>query len=296
MEALFPGFEPVDIVTGDGIAIHGVRGGEGPPLLLLHGNPQSHVMWHKVAPALARRHTVVATDLRGYGGSDKPAGGADHAAYSKRTMAQDQVEVMAALGHRRFAVAGHDRGARVTHRMALDHPERVAAAAVLDIVPTLEMYDRTNRDFALLYWTNFFYAQPVDLPERLIAGDPDRFVESNLFDLGDDARIFDLRAVEAYKQAFRDPATIHAACEDYRASFSIDREHDAADLGRRLASPLLVLWGARGVMERCFDVMALWRDKASELSGHRLDAGHYLAEERPHETAAQLLSFFDSRT
>jgi haloacetate dehalogenase len=250
-------------------------------------------MWHKIAPALAEQFTVVAADLRGQGDSSKPRGEYDHSTYSKRTMAHDQVKLMGDLGFESFSVAGHDRGARVAHRLVLDYPDRINKVAFLDIVPTLEMYEQTNKEFALLYWSNFFYAQPANLPETMIASDPKRFVESNLFDfVRNDRNVFDEEAVSEYIRCFSDRDAIHAACEDYRASFSVDLEHDSADRGRRIERPALVLWGANGVMERCFDVMGMWRNKASDVTGMALDAGHYLAEEQPEATTTELLNFF----
>ena len=287
---MFEGFEKRRITTS-GAEINLRLGGAGPPLLLLHGYPQTHVMWHKIAPALAERFTVVAADLRGYGESAKPPSDDSHAPYSKRAMAKDQVEVMAALGFERFAVVGHDRGARVTHRMALDHAERISKAAVLDICPTLEMYERTDRAFATAYYHWFFLIQPFDLPERLIGTDPDYYMDRKIGAWGSEPRLFDPEALAAYKAAFRDPATIHASCEDYRAAATIDLEHDRADLGRKLSCPLLVLWGAQGVVARTYDVLGLWREKAEEVRGEALDCGHYLAEERPEETLRALLDF-----
>jgi haloacetate dehalogenase len=287
---MFEGFETKRIRTS-GAEIHLRMAGDGPPLLLLHGYPQTHVMWHKLAPALARRFTVVATDLRGYGRSAKPPGGPDHEAYSKRAMAQDQVEVMTELGFQRFAVVGHDRGARVTHRMALDHPEQVAKAAVLDIAPTYTMYQRADRDFATAYYHWFFLIQPFDLPERLIGSDPDYYLEKKIGKWSKTDGCFTPEAVADYQHCFRDPATIHATCEDYRAAAGIDLEHDAADLERKIACPLLVLWGQKGVIERSYDVLDVWRERASDVRGQALPCGHFLAEEAPKETLAALEAF-----
>lgn len=281
----------VETAEGGACEIAYRQGGSGPPLLLLHGYPQTHVMWHRVAPALAERFTVVAADLRGYGASGKPPGGEGHEGYSKRAMAADQVALMAGLGFERFAVVGHDRGARVTHRMALDHPERVARAAVLDICPTLAMYERTDMAFARAYYHWFFLIQPYDLPERLIGADPDYYLGCKVGAWGSDTAIFDPEALAAYKAAFRDPATIHASCEDYRAAASIDLEHDRADQDRKLACPLLALWGAKGVVGRTYDVLAVWRERAEDVRGGPLPTGHYLAEEDPQATLAALLDF-----
>jgi haloacetate dehalogenase len=292
---VFDGFETRRVATS-GAEINLRLGGSGPPLLLLHGYPQTHVMWHRVAPYLAERFTVAAADLRGYGDSAKPASDPAHAAYSKRAMARDQVEVMSSLGFERFAVVGHDRGARVTHRMALDHPNRVERAVVLDICPTLAMYERTDMAFASGYYHWFFLIQPYDLPERLIAADPDFYLESKTGGFGLDPRkevseTFDPAALEDYKRCFRDPAAIHASCEDYRAAATIDLEHDRADLNRKIACPLLVLWGTQGLVGRQFDVLGLWRERAGDVTGRSIDCGHYLAEEAPADTLAALQAF-----
>ncbi len=288
---MFDGFTAVR-VDADGVSIDLVRGGDGPPLLLLHGYPQTHVMWHRVAPLLAERFTVVVPDLRGYGDSSKPPGGADHAAYSKRAMAQDQVEVMRALGHERFAVAGHDRGGRVAYRLARDHPERVTRLAVLDIVPTDTVYASTSRELATAYFHWFFLIQPFDLPERLIGCEPLRWLHASLGGWGTELASFDPDAVREYERCFADPDAIHASCEDYRAGASIDLVHDEADRGHRLACPLLVLWGTSGAMHAVFDVLATWGDRGDDVQGRALDCGHFLAEELPEETAAELVRFF----
>jgi haloacetate dehalogenase len=292
---VFDGFETRRVATS-GAEINLRLGGSGPPLLLLHGYPQTHVMWHQVAPYLAERFTVAAADLRGYGDSAKPASDPAHAAYSKRAMAGDQVEAMSSLGFERFAVVGHDRGARVAHRMALDHPDRVERAAVLDICPTLAMYQRTDMAFASGYYHWFFLIQPYDLPERLIAADPDFYLESKTggFGLGprkDPSEIFDPEALEDYKRCFREPAAIHASCEDYRAAATIDLEHDRADLSRKVGCPFLALWGSQGLVGRLFDVLGLWRERADDVTGRSIDCGHYLAEEAPADTLAALQAF-----
>lgn len=292
MTTLFPGFEPRRIRTS-GTEINLVVGGSGPPLLLLHGYPQTHAIWHKVAPRLAQHFTVVCADLRGYGDSGKPLSEPDHRTYSKRAMAQDQVEVMQALGFGRFALAGHDRGARVAHRMARDHPERIERLAVLDISPTAAMYAKTDQAFATAYYHWFFLIQPYDLPERLIGADPAYYLRKKLGGWGmAGLTIFDPRVLAEYERCFRDPATIHATCEDYRAAATIDLEHDAADAERKIECPLLVLWGETGVVHRLFDPVADWKSVANHVRGKALPCGHYLAEEAPDETCAELLAFF----
>jgi haloacetate dehalogenase len=292
---LFPQFEPRRIRTS-GTEINLVLGGSGPPLLLLHGYPQTHAMWHRIAPRLAQHFTLVCADLRGYGDSGKPVSDPEHRTYAKRAMAQDQVEVMQALGFSRFAVAGHDRGGRVAHRMARDHPERIERLAVLDIVPTAIMYGRTDKAFATAYYHWFFLIQPYDLPERLVGADPEYYLRKKLGGWGTAGLApFDARALAEYARCFRDPATIHATCEDYRASAGIDLVHDAGDRQQKLACPLLVLWGDKGVVHRLFDPVADWQSVASDVRGKALVSGHYLAEEVPCETCAELLAFFGAR-
>jgi haloacetate dehalogenase len=285
---MFDGFETRRLGV-NGTEIHLVIGGSGPPLLLLHGYPQTHVIWHRIAPSLAHDFTVVAPDLRGYGDSGKPDGGPGHEAYAKRTMALDQVEVMAALGFERFAVVGHDRGARVGHRLALDHPRRVTRLALLDIIPTLDFYRLINQRTATAYYHWFFLIQPADFPERLIGADPAAYLDWQFSRLGGNG--ITPAAMAEYVRCFRDPRTIHATCEDYRAAAGIDLVHDEADRDRRIACPLLVLWGSRGVVGRNFDVLAVWRDRATALEGEALDCGHYLPEEAPAETEAALRRF-----
>ena len=272
-------------------------GGGGSPLLLLHGYPQSHLMWHAAAPLLAARHTVVATDLAGYGASFRPAPSSDHTAHGKRALALDQVEAMAALGFDSFAVAGHDRGGRVAYRMALDHPDRVERLAVLDVVPTGEAWGRADRGFAMGYWHWAFLAQPAPLPERLIGGDPQAFFDFHVragMGLGAAPDHYPPEVLEAYRQALDDPGAVEAVCEDYRAGATVDVVHDDADreAGRRIACPLLVLWAGRGGLPRFYpDVLEVWRPWASDVCGEALDASHFMAEDRPEETAARLLAF-----
>ena len=269
------------------------RGGEGPPLLLLHGNPQTHSMWHAVAPELAKRFTVVASDLTGYGMSSKPPSTPDHAHYAKRAMARDQVGLMRSLGFERFRVAGHDRGGRVGYRMALDHPQAVERLAVLDIVPTYEAFARGGREFGMGYYHWFFLAQPAPLPERLIGADPDWWWHWHT-NRGPRDDIFAPDALKDYLACFRNPETVRAICEDYRAGAAIDCQHDLADkqAGRKIACPLLVLWGANARLQGWYDTLAVWREWAEDVRGHSLPCGHYLPEECPDETLAAFLAFF----
>lgn len=285
------GFRLADIQFADGLAIRAAVGGEGPPLLLLHGHPQTHVTWRKVAPALARHFTVIAPDLRGYGDSSKPEGGEHHVAYSKREMAKDQVAVMRALGFERFAVVGHDRGGRVAHRMALDHPNAVERIAVIDIAPTVTMYARTNKAFASRYFWWFFLIQPAPLPERLIAADPEFFLRTHIEGQTKTPGATEPAAFAEYLRCYSDPRTRHAICEDYRAAASIDLDHDAADEEVRIQAPLLAIWGAKGTVGELYDVLETWREKALNVRGRAFDCGHTLQEERPEETTSELLAF-----
>jgi haloacetate dehalogenase len=288
---MFEGFARRKIAVAAG-QVNLAVGGKGPPLLLLHGYPQTHVMWYKLAPALAQHFTIICPDLRGYGDSMKPPSGAGHAGYSKRAMAQDQVETMAALGFGRFAVAGHDRGGRVAHRLAMDHAERIERVAVLDICPTRSMYATTDKEFATAYYHWFFLIQPAPLPERLIGADPGYWVNSKLGHWGRDEAAITPEARAEYVRCFSDPATIHATCEDYRAAATIDLAHDAADLGRLLEMPLLALWGAKGLVGRRYDVLAEWRQRARDVRGEAVPSGHFLPEEAPTETLGAMLAFF----
>ena len=289
-EPFLPGFQARDIGT-PGARIHAAIGGSGPPLLLLHGHPQTHVTWHKVAPRLAERFTVVAPDLRGYGDSAKPEGGAGHVNYSKRAMAADQVAVMRSLGFDRFAVAGHDRGGRVAHRMALDHPGAVERIAVFDIAPTATMYARTDKAFATRYFWWFFLIQPAPLPERLIDADPEFFLRTHIDGQSKTPGSVSEPVFQEYLRCYRDPACRHAICEDYRAAATIDLEHDAADNDHRVEAPLLALWGAKGTVGQTYDVLATWREKASDVRGRGLDCGHTLQEEAPDAVIEALLGF-----
>ena len=295
--AWFNGFEAADHAV-DGLRLHARVGGRAgaPPLLLVHGFPQSHVMWHRVARALAPHYRIVLPDLRGYGRSDKPRGDADHANYGKRTMAADLVALMRSLGFERFFVAGHDRGGRVAHRLALDHAGAVAKLAVIDIAPTLDMYAATDFAFASAYYHWFHLIQPAPLPETMIGGCARDYLHAKLGGWGS-AGLAHLEplALAEYERNFCTPAAIHGACEDYRASAGIDLEHDRASraAGAKIGCDLLVLWGERGVVQRLFDPLALWRAQcAATVSGRSLPAGHFIPEELPAETAAALLDFF----
>jgi haloacetate dehalogenase len=291
---MLDGFKRSEIKTS-GARIVTVTAGKGPPLLLMHGNPFNHLSWQKIAPRLAAEFTVVATDLRGYGDSEKPPGGPNHINYSFRAMAQDQVEVMASLGFDRFYAAGHDRGARVLHRMCLDHPQKVARAAIIDIVPQHYLYANISKAWATFSWHWFFNIQPYDLPEKMMGADPDWFIKKKLAKTEQGLSIFDPAALEDYLRCFRNPETIHAICEDYRAGASIDLEMDEADVkaGRKIDCPVLLLWGATGGVGRNQKSMEIWPRYASDIrAGKALPSGHYVNEEAPEETYAELRAFF----
>jgi haloacetate dehalogenase len=286
---MFEGFTRKQIATS-GTTINLMQGGSGPPLLLLHGYPQTHVLWHKMAPLLAQDFTVVAPDLRGYGDSGKPAGDPEHATYAKRAMAQDQAEVMQALGFETFRVMGHDRGARVAHRLALDHPQRVQQLVLLDIIPTHKMFQIVNKEMAAATYHWFFLIQPYDFPERTIHAALDSFLRTWF---GRAPQAHTPEAVAEYTRCLRDPATIHATCEDYRAGASIDLVHDEADRqqGKRVTCPLLVLWSATGYVGRTQDVLHIWRDYATNVRGQALPCGHFIPEEMPDQTHALVKPF-----
>ena len=292
-ESLFPGFDSCRVGTDDGVQIHARVGGSGPPLLLLHGHPQTHAIWHRVAPTLAQSFTLVLPDLRGYGDSSKPAGTLDHANYSKRTMARDMLRAMQHFGHTRFAVLAHDRGARVAHRLAADHADAVSRLVLLDIAPTLAMYEQTTEAFARAYWHWFFLIQRSPLPERLLEADPGAYVRELMGARHAGLGPFDERALAEYTRCLSQPGAAHALCEDYRAAATIDLEHDRADraAGQRLAMPLMVLWGAHGVVQRCFDPLAEWRKVATDVRGSALPCGHYLPEEAPEPLLASAVPF-----
>ena len=289
----FDGFTLETISITDG-PIRLRRGGSGPPLLLLHGNPQTHVMWHRVAPVLARRFTVIAPDLRGYGGSLKPPATADHAPYAKTRMALDMIEVMEALGHRRFQVVAHDRGARVAHRLAVDHPERVERLAVLDIIPTIEHFERADMAFGLGYYHWFWFAQPHPFPETLINSAPEAWFRAHTSREPKDDDFFHPDARADYLAHVRDPDMIRGMCEDYRAATTIDLEHDRQSCaeGRTITCPLLVLWGSKGKIGQWYDALAIWRQYATgPVTGGAVPSGHYLAEEAPGEVLSWLDGF-----
>jgi haloacetate dehalogenase len=290
---MFSGFQTRRF-TLDDVVIHAHVGGTGPALLLLHGHPQTHAMWHRVADELARHFTVVAPDLRGYGDSSRVAPDAAHIGHSKRVMAQDAAGVMTQLGHASFFVCAHDRGARVAHRLSLDHPQCVRRLMLLDIAPTLVMYEQTNEAFARAYWHWFFLIQPAPLPERLIDADPAGYVRAVMGQRRGGLSVFDTAAMREYERCVARPGSAASICEDYRASASIDLEHDRVDRarGHRIETELRVLWGRHGTVGQCFDVLDAWRDAARSVDGRALDSGHYIAEERPAELLEEMLDFF----
>jgi len=292
---MLEGFESLRIER-DGVTLNVRRAGQGAPLLLLHGHPQTHAMWHLVAPKLAERFEVVLMDLRGYGGSGRPAAGEQSANYARREMARDAVEVMRRLGHERFQVLAHDRGARVAHRLALDHPQAVERLLLLDIAPTLAMYRHTSEAFARAYWHWFFLIQPPPLPEALIDSDPRRYVRSVMGARHAGLAAFAPEALAEYERCAAIAGTAESICADYRASAGIDLAHDQADqdAGKRVTQPLRVLWGEHGAVGRCFEVPALWRAAATDFSGRALPCGHYIAEEAPALLLDETLAFFRS--
>ena len=279
---MFQDFRPFRVAAGD-VQIAGCIGGSGPPLLLLHGHPQTRTIWHKIAVRLTEHYTVVATDLRGYGASSKPQSQSDHSTYSKRAMAADQVAVMRSLGFNSFFVCSHDRGARVTHRLCMDSPNTVRKAILLDIAPTLAMYEQTSRAFATAYFHWFLLIQPSPFPETLISANPDAYIDAVMGQRFAGMTPFTPEAQAAYRAALRSEGAVHAMCEDYRASASIDLEHDRIDReqGRRVRCPLHVLWGSKGIVGSLFDPLHEWSLVAERVSGHALDCGHYIAEEAP---------------
>jgi haloacetate dehalogenase len=294
----FEGFTAEQIKTS-GATINAIYGGNrnGPPLLLLHGIPETHVLWRKVAPALARDYFVVMTDLRGYGDSSKPPGGDDHFAYSKRAMARDQLEVMRHLGISKFAVVGHDRGGRAAHRLALDHPEVLAKLVILDIVPTFLLYEQITQEFATIFYHWFLLVQPAPFPETMVQKSAEYFLRCTLLWLGG-RRITDplpdwigAEVFEEYLRTFRQPETIHAICEDYRAAASIDLQHDKADLDKRIQCPLLVLWSEKGPFHRMYNVLETWQQRAERVQGRAMPTGHFLPEQMPQELLHEVVTF-----
>ena len=290
---LFPGFS-IDRAVRDGVTLHTRRAGQGPALLLLHGHPQSQAMWHRVASTLTQHFTVVMMDLRGYGDSDRPVSDPEHRVYSKREMALDAMAVMQHYGFERFQVLAHDRGARVAHRLALDHAQAVERLMLLDIAPTLAMYENTTEAFARAYWHWFFLIQPPPLPEALIDSDPVRYIRSVMGRRHAGLAAFAPEAMAEYERCVQIPGTAHGLCEDYRASATIDLAHDRADIaaGLQLAQSLRVLWGDHGAVGQCFDVMGLWQARAVQVTGQGLPCGHYIAEEAPEALLAEVLNFF----
>ncbi len=290
---MFEGFTQKRL-RANGVEINMLIGGSGPPLLLLHGYPQSHLIWHRVAPDLAKQFTVVATDLRGYGSSEKPVGLGDHSNYSKRAMAQDQVEVMRQLGFTSFHLCGHDRGGRVSHRLAIDHPAAVTKLMLLDISPTLTMYENTDMEFARSYWWWFWLIQPAPFPETMVAAAPETYLKKKIGWGHAGLEPFTDETYAAYLAHVSDPTTMHGMCEDYRAAASIDLVHDRADRDtcKRIACPVHVLWGEHGVVNRCFKPLEDWRQVANAVSGRTVPCGHYIPEEVPSELLSEMLQFF----
>jgi haloacetate dehalogenase len=271
--------------------INTLIGGRGKPLLLLHGYPQNYYMWHRICDRLAEDFTVIMTDLRGYGDSSKPLGTSNHSNYAKRAMALDQVEVMSNLGYEQFYLVGHDRGARVAHRLTLDYPQKVQKLALLDILPTYQLYQDSDREFATAYYHWFFLIQPNPFPENLISGNPEYFLRHCLTSWSKVKNAFTEKAIAEYLRCFSNPETVHSTCEDYRASASIDLVHDRADLERKITCPLLVLWGDRGIIGQKYDVIASWQERAVNVTGQGINCGHFLAEEAPEETNRALQKF-----
>ena len=294
MTQLFPNFESF-LIEVNGVRIMARKGGSGRPLLLLHGHPQTHAIWHRVAQQLAKSFTVVITDLRGYGDSSKPQGTQDHLNYSKRVMASDQIEVMRHFGFAEFDVLAHDRGARVAHRLALDHPKSVKRLVLLDIAPTLAMYEKTSNQFARSYWHWFFLIQPAPMPERLIEADPAAYVRDVLGRRSAGLAPFDARALAEYVRCIELPGTAHGLCEDYRASASIELVHDQLDLDDKnfVKQPLLVLWGEQGVVHQCFEPLKEWSKLAQNVQGRAMPCGHYIPEEAPELLLQQVQLFLD---
>jgi len=291
-KGLFAGFHE-QVINVDGIDIYCKIGGEGPPLLLVHGCPQTHVMWHKMAPTLARHFTVVACDLRGYGNSSKPIGDPDHANYSFRAMAGDLVGVMAKLGYQSFFAIGHDRGARVLHRMALDHPSVLRRMVLLDILPTAFLYAQAEAGFAKAYWEWFFFIQDYDFPEKLLSSNVDAFLRYEIGSLLDKG-VISREVWDQYFSALSADGAMHGMCEDYRAGATIDLVHDAADAQLRVGCPMLVLWGNHNPIWQRFDMVSVWQKYADDVTGEGVEAGHYVAEEVPEDIWNRIAPFFEN--
>jgi len=283
-------------ISRQGVNLSGRVLGEGPPLLLLHGHPQTHVMWHRIAKDLAKRFTLVLMDLRGYGDSGRPQADSEHVTYSKREMALDALAVMRSRGFDHFQILAHDRGARVAHRLAADHPQAVEKLMLLDIAPTLAMYENTSQAFARAYWHWFFLIQLPPLPEALIDSDPVRYLRSVMGKRHAGLDAFAPAALAEYERCMQIRGTAHSLCEDYRASAGIDLEHDRTDVqaGRKLSQPLRVLWGEHGIVGQCFDVLSLWRERAQQVTGNSVECGHYIAEEAPRVLLEEACQFFEN--
>lgn len=288
-----PGFRLRDVTLDNGVTLRVATGGQGEPLMLLHGHPQNHITWHKIAPQLAQSYSVILPDLRGYGDSDKPASDEQHRPYSKRAMAQDISLLIAALGHDKVAFVGHDRGGRVGHRLALDHADKVSRCVFVDIAPTATMYALTDKAFATRYFWWFFLIQPAPFPETLIAHDPAYFLKKHIAGQLKTADATSEAVLNDYIRCYRRPEMIHAVCEDYRAAATIDLEDDAADQEKRIACPLLLLWGEQGTVGQLYDVVDTWRDRALTVSGEALPCGHSPQEEVPARFLASLLAFLE---
>ncbi|MGC5307254.1 alpha/beta fold hydrolase [Micromonospora zamorensis] len=289
---MFEGFDEFDVDT-TGATIHGRRGGSGPPLLLLHGIPETHLMWHRIAPRLAENFTVVATDLRGWGDSGTPPSTADHEPYGMRAIARDQIEVMRSLGHEQFRLVGHDRGARCAYRLALDEPDAVTRLAVMDVVPIGDVYNRADKAFSLSYWVWSFLAAPAPVPEQFIDAAPAVLVDFMLDTWPEVKDSFPTEVRAAYVRQFSDPARVHAICEEFRAAATLDYQQDEADRGnRKIACPVLFLWSQRGQVAKLYDdPLAIWREWADDVRGEPVPVGHFIPEEAPEETTRQLLDF-----
>lgn len=290
---LFPKeFKNEKILVEEKIFINVTHGGKGKPLLLIHGYPQTHIMWYKVVEKLSKEYYIICPDLRGYGDSSKPKGDEKHLIYSKKSMAKDMITLMQKLGFDKFFVAGHDRGARVTHRMCLDYPNNILKACVMDITPTYHMFKNTNQAFATGYYHWFFLIQPDFLPETMIGNNPRYYLEEKLKRWSAKGSVFDKKAIDEYVRCF-DKDSIHATCEDYRAGASIDMSDDEKDRNRKISTPLLVLWGEKGFVNKTYDVLNVWKEYALDLSGEALDCGHFLPEEKPKEVSQKLKEFFN---